>query len=78
MNDREVIQKLEEIRNAVDRLTLLLYAHVAPETSNRKNAHKLFDAYEEVVKEHYQRERPRSSPYFNPDNPYKPKDYDKD
>ena len=52
MSDPEVIQKLEEIRNAVDRLTLLLYAHVAPETSNRKNAHKLFDAYEEVVKEH--------------------------
>nr|DAE97309.1 MAG TPA: hypothetical protein [Caudoviricetes sp.] len=73
MNDREVIQKLEEIRNAVDRLTLLLYAYVAPETSNRKNAHKLFDAYGEVVKEYYQR-----SPHFTPNNPYKPRDYDKD
>lgn len=73
MSDLEVIQKLEEIRNAVDRLTLLLYAYVAPETSNRKNAHKLFDAYEEVVKEHYQR-----SPHFTPNNPYKPRDYDKD
>lgn len=73
MSNPEVIQKLEEIRNAVDRLTLLLYAYVAPETSNRKNAHKLFDAYEEVVKEHYQR-----SPYFTPNNPYKPRDYDKD
>ena len=78
MNDREVIQKLEEIRNAVDRLTLLLYAHVDPHKANRENAHALFDKYEEVVKEHYQRERPRSSPYFTPNNPYKPRDYDKD
>lgn len=73
MSDLEVIRKLEEIRNAVDRLTLLLYAHVDPHKANRENAHALFDKYEEVVKEHYQR-----SPYFNPDNPYKPEDYDKD
>lgn len=73
MSDLEVIRKLEEIRNAVDRLTLLLYAYVDPHKANRENAHKLFDAYEEVVKEHYQR-----SLYFTPNNPYKPKDYDKD
>lgn len=73
MSDLEVIRKLEEIRNAVDRLTLLLYAHVDPHKANRENAHALFDKYEEVVKEHYQR-----SPYFTPNNPYKPKDYDKD
>lgn len=85
MNDREVIQKLEEIRDAVDRLALVLLTA----TMHQKGVDKVVELVTPLLNEitlnrrfssdKQVREHEAASAYkCDSNNPYKPKDYDKD
>lgn len=85
MSDTEVHNALNEVRDAVDRLSLIVFAAVLC----RKDVSKVVKSVTPLLNEiainrrfssdkHVRAHEVASASEFNPNNPYKPEDYDKD